>query len=174
MNTVTHVLAAGVLAETVSMYGPECETQTSRRRAVLAAVIGGAVSHLMLDAVPHFNWISHLNLWNWLPYHWVLRSAIWGVFAAMPMVAFASRKYVTCSAIAGALFPDVEKVAHTEFRFWPSEMLVFKSHGMRTTSYDGGMPYPLLVLIDVICGLGLVGAVVVLRRRNRKRLFLNG
>ncbi len=125
---------------------------------VLFAFFGGGVSHLALDALPHFGFLPHVIVWSFLPHAWIVRPVVGGALAVAFVVAKAEKnRTVALVACAGAIYPDVEKIAHL---LWGYRWLLFTSHGTAITTYTGGFPHKLLAGTEIVLSAGLVVAYV--------------
>ncbi len=76
-----------------------------RLRRPLAAFAAGVVSHAVLDAVPHFNYTG------WRPVSpEMVADVLVGAALALLVVRMAPRPLGALAGLAGAAFPDVERV----------------------------------------------------------------
>lgn len=137
-------------------------------RLVSAFFVGG-LSHLALDALPHFGFLPHVVVWSFLPHAWIVRPVVGGALAMAFVVAKAEKnRSVAFVACAGAIYPDVEKIAHL---VWGWRWLLFTSHGTAVTTYTGGFPHKLLAALEIVLSAGLAFAYVRLVRRRTKASF---
>lgn len=145
------------------------------RRAVADTLVRGAfaffgagLSHLALDAVPHFGFLPHVVVWSFLPHAWIVRPVVGGALAMAFVVAKAEKcRAIAFVACAGAIFPDVEKIAHL---LWGYPWLLYTSHGTAITTYTGGYPHKVLAAIEILLSIGLVlGYLRLVRRRTHTR-----
>jgi hypothetical protein len=129
------------------------------------AFFGAGLSHLALDAVPHFGFLPHVVVWSFLPHAWIVRPVVGGTLAMAFVVAKAEKcRTVAFFACAGAIYPDVEKIAYL---LWGYPWLLYTSHGTAITTYTGGYPHKVLAAIEILLSVGLaVGYARLVRRRT--------
>lgn len=133
------------------------------------AFFGGGLSHLALDALPHFGFLPHVVVWSFLPHAWIVRPVVGGVLAVAFVVGKAEKNRVfALVACAGAVYPDIEKIAHL---MWGYRWLLFTSHGTAITTYTGGFPHKLLAALEIVLSAGLAFAYVRLVRRRTRASF---
>ncbi len=105
----------------------------------------GVVSHLLLDLMPHYAWIVFLDWFKPLPFHWLIREAVFGVAVAVPALILAGRAWpIVALGMLGALYPDVEKVLAVDFRV-PEAYILFPWHSAYLSSRTGSLPEPILI-----------------------------
>ena len=161
MNTPTHLAAGVVVAQAV------LRLKCPRIVAGGLGVVAGALSHLALDAVPHYNWIVYLSWFRGLPFHWLIREAVF----ALPVVAVAvwlgrDRWGLTGLALCGSLYPDFEKVAYVDFHI-PRQLVIFRAHSLQLSSHTCGWPRPALVGLEVAMLAALLVVAFWLARRQQ-------
>ena len=132
------------------------------------AFFGAGLSHLALDALPHFGFLPHVVVWSFLPHAWIVRPVVGGALAMAFVVAKAEDcRAVALVACAGAIYPDVEKIA---YMMWAYPWLLYTSHGSAITTYTGGYPHKLLAAIEILLSIGLVlGYLRLVRQRTQTR-----
>lgn len=167
MNIPTHI-AAGVL---VSQWivGRHDPATFGPGRAILygAACFAAAVlAHLLFDLLPHFAWIVHLSWFSGLPYHWLIREAVFGLAVLVPALVLSGRHWLYgVVGLIGGLYPDLEKVAALDFRL-PETFVMLPHHSGQISSNDWGLPHGLLIAVELLLiGICLYG----IRAANRRK-----
>jgi hypothetical protein len=127
----------------------------------------GMASHLFLDALPHNNWIVHLNWFPGVPFHWLLCEAL----CALPLMifgAYVGRDHLVLlgAGVFGAMYPDFEKVAYIDFHI-PQALVLFSSHSLKLSSHHGNWPLWKTVALESGLVLLMLTATVLLARRRR-------
>ena len=146
MLVTNHVLAGAVLGRGV--------------RSVPAAFAGGVLSHLVLDAIPH---------WGGVPLEEVMRVAVadgltgLGAMAAVTLATEPSLRPAVLAGMAGGAFLDLDKPSTVFFGFSPFPRAVDGFHSRIQTESPRRMPQELLVGL----GTSLVIAALSLRARRR-------
>lgn len=131
-------------------------------------MVAGALSHLALDAVPHYNWIVYLNWFQGIPFHWLIREAL----CALPVAVFGlwlgrDRIVMTGLALVGSMYPDFEKVAYVDFHI-PRQLVIFRAHSLELSGHTAGLPRPALVTIEMTLLVGMLAAALWLARRRQE------
>ncbi len=173
MDAIVHALSAGVLVELLLEGERRWRGPLPGGRAALgaAALVLGALSHLALDALPHFNIVPHLSSWmGYLPRHWITRTVIVGAIAGLFVLVNTRERWGTAAlAVVGAASPDIEKIAHTDAGMDP-RYLVFRDHGTRASSFDGGYDHRTLAYVEIGMVVFLALLCLALARRRRGAL----
>jgi len=145
LDLFAHVLAAGLVAEAVAR-APRLGRPRGGMR-VAAAVALGAASHLALDAVPHFGFLPHLFVWTWMPHAWLVRPLVGGLITFLALVLKGGSNWpLVVAACVGAVYPDVEKIAHSELGV---PFVLFRGHAEVVTTYTAGLPPKLLAASEI-------------------------
>ncbi len=167
MDLFTHVLAAGLIAELIT----RAPGSARRHRALVVPVafFAGGLSHLALDAVPHFGFVPHLLVWGSVPHAWLIRPVLAGLLAMVFVVVHAEgNRSVAASAAVGAIYPDVEKFAH---HFWGLPWRLYNAHATATESFSAGLDHRLLASAEIVLSALLaVSTLALAARRTRARL----
>ena len=136
--------------------------------ACFALAVG---SHLLLDSLPHYNWIVDLHWFRGVPVSWLVREALFTV-PILVVAWYAGRDHpvVLGLGLIGSLYPDMEKVAYVDLHV-PEEWIVFRTHSLKLSSLDGGVPHRLLIaweasLVGVLL-LATLALCIWRRRRDR-------
>jgi hypothetical protein len=137
MNSPTHLIAGAVTAQVVmAAIGPRAS-----RPVQVAAGIGAfglaMLSHLLLDAIPHYNWIVYVDWLHRVPFAWLLREAIFSLPVIL-LAVYCGRDHpvINFFGLFGGMYPDLEKVAYLDFHL-PQRFVLFPWHSLRCTPFDG-------------------------------------
>lgn len=159
LDLFAHLLAAGLVAEGLARARPHDLSLPTRALRGGAALGLGALSHLALDALPHFGFLPHVYAWTWMPHGWLVRPIVGGLFAFGFLVAKGRRNLgLVVTACVGATYPDVEKIACTIVEL---PVVVFRAHAEVTTTYTAGLPPKWLAASEIV--LSLLFAVLYAR-----------
>ena len=169
MNTPTHIACGACVAVAVARFG-RAEHASAPRRIVLAAcaVVLGLATHLLLDLLPHRAWIVDLGWFRPMPYHWLVREALFGVAVAIPAILIAGRLWP--NAVLGmfaGMYPDIEKVLFLDFHI-PEWLVIFKWHSTELSNRTAGLPCAALVTIEVVLIVVFLAAMWAVRRNGRR------
>lgn len=127
----------------------------------------GALSHLALDRLPHFGFLGHVAVWTSLPYSWLVRPVVGGAIALAFVAYYAKRNLgLAMVACAGAIYPDVEKVLHTEFGL---RFVLFRAHADIAATYTAELPLGALAASEIALSVLFVLAYVRLAARREER-----
>jgi hypothetical protein len=132
-----------------------------RKLGLLAVMAVGAVAlHILMDLMPHFNWVAHAPLLVGKVRHgWYYPEALFFLPVAVVLLILGRRHFVFVFLVIGiGLYPDLEKIAHLGVGLpkryllfeWHSEMISSEAYGMSrlvTGSFDG--------LLLVVCTIGV-------------------
>jgi hypothetical protein len=169
LDLFAHVLAAGLVAEGVARVPlpPKLGGGAGLRFARLCATFFlGSFSHLALDLSPHFGFLSHIAVWTSLPHGWLVRPVVGGAIALGFVLLHAGKNRVVASfACAGAIYPDVEKIAHTTGVFpWP----LFRAHAEVANTYTAGLPIRALAATEILlCVLFVMAYLRLVAHREK-------
>jgi len=163
VNTPTHIAAGVWIAQMVML---RWSTTSVWRRIGAGAVCfaGGLITHLALDALPHFAWVIYLPVLESLPFHWLIREGLLATVVAIPLfyVTRAIWPYAVL-AMCGALYPDAEKVAAADLNVSP-HWIIFKQHSIQLSSNDGGLPHCILIATEIAITAAFIIATMLLAR----------
>lgn len=167
VNTPTHVIAGAFVAQTVMVYRDRHPGRLTGIGCGVTCWWLAAFSHLALDAVPHYNWIVYLNWFHELPFHWLIRDALF----ALPMIGigwYAGRDYwlILALGLFGGMYPDFEKVAYVDFHM-PEQLILFRSHSLQLSGHTGDLPHGYLIAIELVLLTVCVAATLVIYRCRR-------
>ena len=160
---------AGVLVAQAALL---CRERFPRQCTPALGVAGAAVvsvmAHLALDRLPHYNWIVYLGWFRGLPYHWLVREALF----ALPVLAiglYTARNHwgLLAAAVFFGLYPDLEKVAAVDFQA-PRQLVLFKTHSLQLSTYDGGASHAALIALELAVIAGLLAATLLLARLGHR------
>ncbi|GAK55234.1 hypothetical protein U27_02066 [Candidatus Vecturithrix granuli] len=126
-------LATGALVGSVVLYVDQTmpHNSNSPRQLVkvgVACFLLGVLSHLLLDAMPHYDWLFYITIFKPLPFWWHIPQVI----AAIPVVAFTwymlhDHSVIAMISLLGGIYPDLEKLAYFDFHL-PRELVIFEQH----------------------------------------------
>lgn len=110
----------------------------------------GLLSHLLLDLLPHYAWIVHLDWFKPLPFFWLIQEAAFGLMVAVPAFLFAGRAWPYAAfGMLGGIYPDVEKVLFFGLHL-PDRYILFGWHSEYLSSRTDGLPHPLLIGLECV------------------------
>lgn len=119
----------------------------------------------MLDSLPHFGFLSFVDLWVQLPYAWIVRPAVAGLLAAAFVLHRArGHRWLAVVALVGAAYPDLEKLA---FFVWGWPHLLYPDHAHVASTYTAGLDPRALTLAQIALGGVAAVALEALSRRRR-------
>ena len=171
MNTPTHV-AAGLLVATLVARQVQRHSGTQHKWRVMAVsgsacLLGGIVSHFILDAIPHYAWIVYLSWLPAVPYRWLINEGVFALAVAAPMLYVVRRHWpYAIIGLFGALYPDIEKVAHLTFKM-PESLVLFHDHSTHLSKYHGTQPLGLLIVLESLL-MGVMLALIWLTVRQER------
>lgn len=126
-------LATGALVGSTVLYIEQTMSHNpnSPRQMVktgVACFLLGVISHLLLDAVPHYDWLFYITIFKPLPFWWLIPQAI----AAAPVVVVTwyilrDHRVIAMISLLGGIYPDLEKLAYFDFHL-PRELVIFEQH----------------------------------------------
>lgn len=117
---------------------------------VAGALLAGILSHLLLDLLPHYAWVVHLDWFKPLPFHWLLREAALGLLIAAAALAIGRRSWpYVALGMLGGIYPDVEKVLSVDFDV-PGWLILFEWHSASLSSRTAGLPKPILIALEFV------------------------
>jgi hypothetical protein len=153
VNTPTHIAAAGLVSATAffadAKFGTGLPIKVRLWICAAGCVVLGASSHLLLDALPHYNWIVYLHWLSDLPYHWLVRDALFGLVIVIPILYWGrDRWFLIWLTLFAAMYPDFEKVAYIDFGL-PRQLVIFRGHSLQLSGNDWGLPHPWLIALEV-------------------------
>ncbi|MBD3307839.1 hypothetical protein GF339_15510 [candidate division KSB3 bacterium] len=132
MNVPVH-LASGVLIGNVVLYTqnlsrPQSSRSRNTAKPTLAGFLLGIPLHILLDAFPHYNWLFSVEIFAPLPYYQIFPPLL----ASLPILLLAyhfagDARLIMLSAVIGAMYPDVEKLAYLH-QHLPRSLVLFRSH----------------------------------------------
>lgn len=165
MNTPTHIVCGACLAQALALSLSRARHSKVHILAVAAgALCAGILSHLLVDLLPHYNWIVYLPWATGLPFHWLIREAVFSLAVAIPafILARGLRPYVAIGML-GAIYPDVEKVLSFDFHV-PDRFILFDWHSTRFSNRTAGLPNAILIGIECL----LIAASLLAMWRMRR------
>jgi hypothetical protein len=161
MNTPTHILSGVMLGQVVlAVIEVRSGRPASWRIKAIAATAVFAVAsllHLGLDAIPHWFWVGHVGAPLGVRFEWFFRAAVAGALTLIPIAIYCRRDWffsLVCGA--GGLFPDLEKAAYF-MQLWPARLVIFPSHGTYISNHTGGLPFWMLVSMELLLIAVMIG-----------------
>ena len=147
------------------------ERQPSRPMLIatsVACVLLSLESHLVLDAIPHYNWIVYLKWFRGLPLHGFIREAV----LASPIVALAfylgrGHSVLTGACLLASIYPDIEKFVYCDLH-GPKALILFRIHSLQFSANNGGLSHPALIALELSILATLVFATIVIPSWCRK------
>lgn len=126
-----------------------------------ASFLVGVLSHLGWDALPHYDWLFYVHLFEPLPYWW----AIPQVVTTLPILFFIfhvnrDHRRLAAVSVLGGVYPDLEKLLYLDFHL-PRWCTLFRQHSCALT---GWMPWELQhkeLLIGIEIGVVFVTLALI-------------
>ena len=135
MDLPVHV-AAGALAGNVLLYihakfRPRLDWDAEMVKLGAAGLLYGVILHLLLDALPYYDWLFYIHIFKPLPYYWMFPQ----VLTTLPVLAAIFQlnrdaRLVTSLSILGGVYPDIEKLAYIDWHL-PKSLVLFPFHSCR-------------------------------------------
>lgn len=179
MDFPVHVAAAACVGQALiyarHRIGAEHETNTEQDLMfATACVMAGMASHLILDAIPHDNFLYAVGRFG---RHWpyVIRKALQVpkiLLITLPEFLifwkYARQHWFLMSlALGGGLYPDVEKGAYLHSAY-PRALVLFPWHSCSYSPAGWEVEYRhILIAVEMLVYLSLLVALVWLGRRTR-------
>ena len=134
-------------------------------------------SHLLLDAVPHYDFIYKIfrlpMLPQFLSYGWALFKV--GVFT-LPVIfifLYLTRDHwlIALISIFGSVYPDIEKGIYLNLHI-PKYLIIFQNHSCSYSPADWESEHKLFLIITELCLFGalLIGLYWIARCRNQSMI----
>ena len=171
MNTPTHLACGACLA-----YAIACTTakhpQTPGRVGLVAAgaITVGVISHLLLDLLPHYAWVVHLEWFKPLPFHWLIREGVFGLATAIPAFILSGKSWpYVALGMFGEIYPDVEKILAVDFHV-PDRFILFDWHSTYLSNRTGGLPEYALIAFECLLIAGFLLVMWRMKRTASNRL----
>ena len=151
MTATAHIAAGALVASLVAVRTRSWRSRSQLRKFGIVALVAilAAIVHIIMDFLPHYNWVAHGSLFLEVPHGWYYRevTALFPVVLALLVLGRSSRPLVLVGIIAG-LYPDLEKLAYLTFGL-PNQFVLFKWHSRMLSSHDLGLPHVLLSGFDI-------------------------
>ena len=132
MDLPVHV-AAGALAGNILLYihaksRPRLDLDAEMVKIGVAGLLYGVISHLLLDALPYYDWLFYIHIFKPLPYYWMFPP----VLTTLPVLAAAFQlnrdaRLVTSLSLVGGVYPDIEKLMYIDWHL-PKSLVLFPFH----------------------------------------------
>lgn len=126
-----------------------------RRVHPVLGFAAGLVSHVVLDAIPHWNYTG------WKPFSPVMvADGLVGVVLVLAIAWAAPRPWGALAGAAGGIAPELERIV------FGHDLDIFRRLGLRFPGSEIALPWGLVTQIGVV----LVALAVGLRRPRRPRV----
>ena len=137
---------------------------------VLTAVAVLAIlAHVLLDLVPHYNWVANGSLFLGVRDGWYYRETVALLPVAVILLVLGRRNLLAASVgMIAALYPDLEKVAYLAFGI-PDRFVLFGWHSRVLSSNQSGFPRWLLSMLDMLILTGCTVALWYCGRRTGEK-----
>jgi len=149
MNTPTHIACGACIAHIIAHASRDaCVTRSKTAFIAIGVFAASVLSHLALDLLPHYAWIVYLDWFKTMPYHWLIREAVFGLAIALPalMIAGKARPFIVVGMVGG-MYPDLEKVLCVDHGL-TQPFILFDWHSRYLSNRTAGLPKPLLVIME--------------------------
>jgi len=134
----------------------------------VSAFAFGTLSHLVLDEMPHNNWIVHLDWFPGVPFAWLLNQVVCALpFAIMGWLVGRDHLLILGCGMVGGMYPDFEKVAYLDLQM-PKEFVLFHAHSLKLSSNHGDWPFSQLVTLEVALVIAFVAGTLALASKRRR------
>ncbi len=183
MDLPVHI-AAGALMGNAVLYidrkFPHVPTQKRRIQTGIACFFLGVISHLVLDAVPHYDWLFYITIFKPLPYHWLIPQVI----VALPVLLFVYHfmkdyRMLAVISVLGGIYPDIEKFAYFDLHF-PRFLMLLRQHSCYLTPWSSWelKHETFLIILEIWLLTGLLAIIYWMARcrrplLNRKHIVQN-
>jgi hypothetical protein len=126
--------AVGALVGNTILYGVDniFKRQTlSQKQHIevgLACFFWGILSHLFLDAVPHYDWLFYVKTFSPLPFWWFIPQFLTTI-PVLIITFYVMRDHwmIAMISVVGSVYPDIEKLIYFDLHL-PQYLVVFRRH----------------------------------------------
>jgi nitrogen fixation-related uncharacterized protein len=133
MDLPVHV-AAGALVGNTILYIADNKlkrqplSQKQHIEVCLACFFWGVLSHLFLDAIPHYDWLFYVKIFSPLPFWWLIPQFLTTIPVLM-ITFYVTRDHwgIALVSVLGGVYPDIEKLMYLDFHL-PQYLVVFRKH----------------------------------------------
>ncbi len=132
--------------------------------AVLLLFLSGAVFHILVDLLPHFDFLYRVSVplvTKW----WMKQLSVAALyFCAMFFITKKSYRTMKLFAIAGGLYPLFEKFLYFVVQL-PERYVIFKKHSMHLAQTPSPLFCGIFVIFEISMAFGALGIAFYLKRR---------
>ena len=133
MDLPVHV-TAGALVGTTILYIMDNKvrkrpfSQKQYIKVGLACFFWGILTHLFLDAVPHYDWLFYVKTFSPLPCWWLIPQFLTTI-PVLIITFYVMRDHwgIAVVSVLGGVYPDIEKLMYLDFHL-PRYLTVFRNH----------------------------------------------
>ncbi len=155
MDFPVHVLAGSVIGNIILHHATKYPSHVmEKHRQIQAGAAGflwGVLSHLFLDALPHYDWLFKLDIFRPLPFYWMYPQ----ILTTLPVIVitfYLTRDYwqIAGAAMLGGMYPDIEKLLYFDFHL-PRSFVLFPWHSCRLSQSLWEDEHKLFLIFFEIC-----------------------
>ena len=133
MDLPIHVAAGALVGNTIlyivdNTFKRQTLSQKQHIEVGLACFFWGILSHLFLDAVPHYDWLFYVKTFSPLPYGWIIPQFL-ATIPVLIITFYAMRDHwvIAMVSLLGGVYPDIEKLIYLDLHL-PQYLVVFRKH----------------------------------------------
>ena len=119
-NTILYVVDNKLKRQTLS--------QKQHIEVSFAFFFWGVLSHLFLDAVPHYDWLFHVKTFSPLPFWWLIPQFL-ATIPVLIITFYVMRDHwvIAMVSLLGGVYPDIEKLIYLDLHL-PQYLILFRNH----------------------------------------------
>ena len=175
MDFPVHV-AAGALVGNVLLYAHARQTglsdnltQSDMLKLGTAGCLFGILSHLLLDALPYYDWLFYIELFKPLPYGWAIPTTL----TTLPVILVTlhlnkDARVVAELSMFGGMYPDIEKLAYFDAGL-PRFLVLFPFHSCRLSKSAWDFAHKQELIVMEICLFALIMGMIYWLAAERMR-----
>lgn len=176
MDFPVHV-AAGALAGNVLLYvharqaGSSGElTQADTLKLGTAGCLFGVLTHLLLDAMPYYDWLFRVEIFKPLPQWWLFPP----ILTTLPVIVIvlylnSDARIVAELSMLGGMYPDIEKLAYFDAGL-PRFLVLFPFHSCRLSKSEWEFAHKHELIVMEICLFALIMGMIYWLAAERTRM----
>ncbi|GAK49696.1 hypothetical protein U14_00919 [Candidatus Moduliflexus flocculans] len=178
MDFPVHV-AAGALAGSILLYvcakenevsGELTMTRSETFKLGAAGCFFGVLTHLLLDALPYYDWLFYIAMFKPLPYGWAIPT----VFVTVPVIMTIfylnkDARIVAGLSMFGGMYPDIEKLAYFDANL-PRFCVLFPFHSCQLSSSRWELSHKYELIVMEICLFALMMYAMIWLTIERKHI----
>ncbi|MCP4398926.1 MAG: hypothetical protein GY801_16705 [bacterium] len=179
MDLPAHV-AAGALTASIILYAESKHNRDRGDRTYMvklgmACFLWGTLEHLILDALPHYDWLFKVTFFKPLPYYWMHPQ----ILTTVPVLiaAFILMKdywMIAVISVLGGVYPDIEKLAYLDLHI-PKFFVLFRRHSCSLSGRPWEYAHKDFLIVTEICVFVLMMGGMwwfAKHRQNRQNCFI--